>query len=111
MSRIIANLLLAAGLLILGGLLWIEIGAAHEGCETARLHFGVHRCDDEYASFCWPVLGLLAVSGLASGYNLSGGRKAWLVWAAAAFLVFAAASAFGAFLLVAAAALGQSVLA
>ena len=111
MLRVAANVGVVAGLLVLAALLYIEIEAAREGCEVALHHFGVKQCDDNFLTFCWPVLGMVVVTAIASVYNVSGGRKVYLLWTAAAFLLFAIVSAFGAFMLVGAAAWANAALA
>jgi len=109
--RVTANVAVIAGLIVLAALLYIEIEAASEGCEVAIHHFGVKQCDDNFLTFFWPVLGMVVVTAIASVYNVCGGRKVYLLLTAAAFLLFAIVSAFGAFMLVGAAAWANAALA
>jgi len=108
--RVIANIAMAAGLLTLAALLYVQVQAAQEGCQLAIDHFHVRQCGDHLRTFCWPVLGIVSVAILGCIYNLRG-RRGYLVWAGLAFILFAAVSALGAFMLVMEAALGQAALA
>jgi hypothetical protein len=109
--RIVANIALLTGLVIFAGFLWIEVESAKSGCATAKMHFGVQRCDDNLVAFSWPILGFATVATAAGFYEFSGGRRTYLVLAAAAFLLFGLLSLLSALMLVGAAALAQAALA
>ena len=108
--RVIANVAMTAGILTLAALLYVQVQSAQAGCQLAIDHSHARRCDDHLLTFCWPVLGIVSVVILGCFYNLRR-RRAYLVGAGVAFLLFVAVSAFGAFMLAGEAALGQAALA